>query len=806
MKKIALRIHLFTIGFLLNLIVPTYLLAQLPIKITNTPTTGSDPYGFVTYKGRLYFSASSSTDGPEIYSTDGTPGGTVLLKNINTLPGKGSEVGSLVIYNDKLYFGATSATGGGLWVTDGTTAGTTLVKDLSSVQFSNPILLAVANNKLFFVDKFSPSGDNKLWISDGTTAGTKLLSEALGGLDVGRGPSSMRAINNRLFYATGNTNDLWVTDGTVAGTHFVKGGEVMDGGFGSRFFNFIGQLTQFEDKLMFRGYDQSKTGDEPWISDGTPEGTYSLDLTPGAGVSLIGTYRYYNGKMYFYFPSAGLWSTDGTQAGSKQVKNVPSAERFTVFNDKLYFVSNTNELWMSDGTEAGTVLVKKLTSGLVSQMIVSGNLLYFSARTSSNNSDLELWRSDGTDAGTWKVSLFSPDATDILGKVKTLVDANGQLYFTAQPTGLSSPELYYLRPNQAPVAPVIANATGTVGQPFFQAIPSFTDPEGLPLFYSVSGLPANLTFSGGGGGIIAGTPTASGIFTITVSARDINGLTTSTTYILSINPAGGSAFALQAPTYNCATGAITFNTSGGDGSPIEYQAAGITNWTTNPYQSVDHDLITANDVQPITLQARQHGVVVTYVWDLKAYCTNPPTPQPPLPGAFTLMAPTYNCSTGAITFNTSGGDGSPIEYQAAGITSWTTNPTRFVDQELRTANDTKPLTLQARQNGKMVSYVWDLRASCSGARLAAEETTTLSVRVLGNPVAGETAAVEISGAAGQSLQFVVSDMQGRQISKDRIEQASVIQKHDVRISRAPGVYLLKVSTPTQTGTARLVRQ
>jgi ELWxxDGT repeat protein len=805
MKKIALRIRLLIIGFLFNLLVPTYILAQIPIKITNTPSAGSDPSGFVTYKGRFYFSASSATDGLEIYSTDGTPGGTSLLKNINTLPGKGSEVSSYAIYNDKLYFGATNATGAGLWVTDGTTAGTTLVKDLSSVMFSDPIFLTVVNNKLFFVDKFSPSGDNKLWISDGTTAGTKPLAEALGGIEVGKGPSEIRAVNNRLFYATGGTNDLWVTDGLASGTHFVKGGAAMNSGFGDRFFNFIGQLTQFDNRLMFRGYDQNATGDEPWISDGTPEGTYSLDLNPGFGVSLISGYRYYNGKMYFQL--TGLWATDGTQAGSKQVKDVPSPTRLTVFNGKLYFISNMNELWMSDGTEAGTILVKKLNSGQVSQMIVSGNLLYFSARTSSNNTDLELWRSDGTDAGTWKVSLFSPDATDILGKVKTLVDANGQLYFTAQPTGLNSPELYYLRPNQAPIAPVIANAIGTVGQPFFQAIPSFTDPEGLPLFYTVSGLPANLTFSGGGGGIIAGTPTTSGIFTITVSARDINGLTTSTTYTLSINPAGGNAFALQAPTYNCSTGAITFNTSGGDGSTIEYQAAGITSWTTNPYQSVDHDLITANDVQPIPLQARQHGVIVTYIWDLKAYCTNPPAPQPPLPGAFTLKAPTYNCSTGAITFNTSGGDGSPIEYQAAGITSWTTNPTRFVDQELRTANDTKPLTLQARQNGKMVSYVWDLRATCSGARLAAEETTTLlSVRVLGNPVVGETAVVEISGAGGQSLQFIVTDMQGRQISKDRIEQAIDIQKHSVRINRMPGVYLLKVSTPTQTGTARIVRQ
>lgn len=39
-----------------------------------------------------------------------------------------------------------------------------------------------------------------------------------------------------------------------------------------------------------------------------------------------------------------------------------------------------------------------------------------------------------------------------------------------------------------------------------------------------------------------------------------------------------------------------------------------------------------------------------------------------------------NCQTGAITFKTSGGNGSLIEYQAAGITSWSTNPNQFVNK------------------------------------------------------------------------------------------------------------------------------
>ena len=164
------------------------------------------------------------------------------------------------------------------------------------------------------------------------------------------------------------------------------------------------------------------------------------------------------------------------------------------------------------------------------------------------------------------------------------------------------------------------------------------------------------------------------------------------------------ALALTTPTYNCATGAFTFNTSGGNGSTIEYMAPGITGWTTNPNQFVDEGSRTALDVQPFTLMARQNGVTVSLVWDLRAYCNGTPTSttrQPPV-GALTLTAPTYNCTTGAFTFNTSGGNGSTIEYMAPGITGWTTNPNQFVDEGSRTANDVQPFNLTARQNGVTV--------------------------------------------------------------------------------------------------------
>ena len=109
------------------------------------------------------------------------------------------------------------------------------------------------------------------------------------------------------------------------------------------------------------------------------------------------------------------------------------------------------------------------------------------------------------------------------------------------------------------------------------------------------------------------------------------------------------------------TGAITFNTTGGDGSPITFSAPGIARSSaTSNTGTVEQGL--RNDPKPLTITATQNGISVNYGFDFKGYCTNPQPPvtppgPPPTGGALTLLAPTYDCVTGAITFNTSGGDG-----------------------------------------------------------------------------------------------------------------------------------------------------
>ncbi|MES1243509.1 MAG: ELWxxDGT repeat protein [Acidobacteriota bacterium] len=114
---------------------------------------GEQP-GFTEAGGRVYFGASDPAHGDELWSTDGTPEGTALVKDI--APGLlGSFPRSLTVWNGRLWFRARDlggmAHGMELWSTDGTADGTQLVQDLSpGPSWSLPQELTVAGGSLYF--------------------------------------------------------------------------------------------------------------------------------------------------------------------------------------------------------------------------------------------------------------------------------------------------------------------------------------------------------------------------------------------------------------------------------------------------------------------------------------------------------------------------------------------------------------------------------------------------------------------------------------------------------------------------------
>ena len=94
---------------------------------------GSAPSEVFKFKDRIYFAANYDGNGVELWETDGSGSGTLLVKDIN--PGANSSItwyGSVptfTVMGDYFYFAADDGTNQTqLWKSDGSTVGTVMVK------------------------------------------------------------------------------------------------------------------------------------------------------------------------------------------------------------------------------------------------------------------------------------------------------------------------------------------------------------------------------------------------------------------------------------------------------------------------------------------------------------------------------------------------------------------------------------------------------------------------------------------------------------------------------------------------------
>ncbi len=287
------------------------------------------PSGFAAVNNTLFFSAITDSTGSELWKSDGTANGTVLVKeirtdfNMNGL-GFGSVPMEFAAYNGELFFVADDSTHGQeLWKSDGTEAGTILVKDV------NPLLgpgiqhlqyLTVVGNTLFFEGNDNNGGE--LWKSDGTEAGTVMVK------NICPGPFghsfNLTDVNGTLYFvATDCVNyyQLWKSDGTDAGTVMVK---AINQNFADAFgYNIDNFLTNAGGVLYFPA-DDAIHGIELWKSDGTNAGTnmvMDIDPTNSNNGSHPEKLTAVGNNLFFtaFEPNSGveLWSFDFTTGLNK---------------------------------------------------------------------------------------------------------------------------------------------------------------------------------------------------------------------------------------------------------------------------------------------------------------------------------------------------------------------------------------------------------------------------------------------------------------------------------------------------------
>lgn len=262
---------------------------------------------------------------------------------------------------------------------------------------------------------------------------TMLLTVQFTGCGGGGGDSSGPATSDYLLFYGDNDN--------LAGDGLFK---IQDGGLAlikkisTSGKSHLQSLIEYGEKGIFAACDAA-TGCEPWITDGTPEGTMLIANINPLGDSNPSQFTLFMGEVYFTADDGKrgieLWKTDGTTIGTEMVANIGIEEaianpdpisstprQLTAFNGALYFTANDIdfngegfgvELWKTDGNT--TIMVENIgiedpdnpglpVSSDPHDLLVFNGALYFVADNGQfavTDHGEELWKtSDGTSANT----------------------------------------------------------------------------------------------------------------------------------------------------------------------------------------------------------------------------------------------------------------------------------------------------------------------------------------------------------------------------------------------------------------------
>jgi ELWxxDGT repeat protein len=308
-------------------------------------TTGAvrpAPYTEIAALGStVFFDADDGVHGPALWKTDGTMAGTVPVDPVGW---SGGGARKLTVFQGRLfYFLGNDPVH--LWSTDGTPQGTVEVADLhGSFHDDNPPLLQEFRGRLYFFAREDRGStfSVRLWSTDGTAAGT--MRAASFGLQPADDffPSSLAVAGDRLYISgAAATSGLWVSDGTEPGTRLIAPNVIIAKGsiYGAP------DYVDYRGLLVFEGPGGDPgSGTALWTSDGTAAGTAPLLDANGQKIQGVQSLRVLADRVVFAAPAGGnatLWQSDLTPAGTTPILPLgPGAEGFgeelTIAGPRLY--------------------------------------------------------------------------------------------------------------------------------------------------------------------------------------------------------------------------------------------------------------------------------------------------------------------------------------------------------------------------------------------------------------------------------------------------------------------------------------
>ena len=361
----------------------------------------------------FFFGVDPVTLQNALFTTGALPGTTQRVRVLDTLRSGGSE------WNGRFYFANRDAAHGTeWWVSDGTTNGTFMIEDLATGSRDGVVseqTLQRPDGLLVGVD--GPAG-HEPWIINGTPGESRNLKNIAVDTPLpGSNPEKLRAAGHRLFFLADAPGYRVVgrSDGRPEGTT-------------------TGVITPTDEWWFAEAFASGlryylKSSVHLLSTDGTPQGTQHLSSNVGAAVPFRG------GVVFEERSNNTFHFSDGTALGTHTIARLdgppPGGWKLYVANDRVWF-TNTSVLAVSDGVSPmRRVVPLSGTIGPIREVVEGPNATYF---VDENFDERRLWRTDGTDAGTRIVRVFTQFPTNFIATPDRLLFTQNQVLWSTDGT------------------------------------------------------------------------------------------------------------------------------------------------------------------------------------------------------------------------------------------------------------------------------------------------------------------------------------------------------------------------------------
>jgi trimeric autotransporter adhesin len=417
------------------------------INLFSTSQYDSGIYSLTDVNGILMFVANDGTTGNELWKSDGTATGTVLVKDI--FPGPtGSSIADLINVNGNLFFRAESSTNNReLWTSSGTDASTSLRANINPSSSSFPsnfnVIFSSGSYFLYFTADNGTNGREVYRLSLSVAGSTPLLYDINPGF-AGSNPINFKVIAGAILYFSANEPtfgiEVYRLTPAITPTRLTDINPNAGNSFPSEFFNYGADV-------YFLAYNPL-TGHELYKNNGTT--STLIEINSGAESSNPNSFTILNGQMYFFVSKESTLESKLMKipafGGSPQlVKTIVDSYFFESFsslsssyydhievsNNLLFFVAVDNinglNLWKTDGTN--TIIVKDSSPGSsnCTNFLSAGATTFFFADNFTNGK--ELWKTDGTSGGTALVKDIRPGSLGYNGYYEKGIEFNNKILF-----------------------------------------------------------------------------------------------------------------------------------------------------------------------------------------------------------------------------------------------------------------------------------------------------------------------------------------------------------------------------------------